>query len=271
MCIDAESRPPIAPIAGGAVDGADHVVESADGTRFLAYRSRAANPSGAGILVLPDIRGLHPFYVELADRFAELGMDALAVDWYGRTAGVARRGPDFDPEPHIPQLRYEALLADVRAAAAHLRAADDGRVGRLFAIGFCLGGRLGFLATTEGLDLAGVIGFYGRPVGPIVWGGPVPIDVLDRAETPFLGIFAGADEYIPVAGVEQFRDALAARWPGPDHRVLIYPDTRHSFFDILADEYADASADAWRETLAFLRRQGALDAAPPTSDSDRSS
>lgn len=270
MCIDTDSRPPIVPIAGGAVDGEDRVLASADGTRFLAYLSPAARPTGAGILILPDIRGLHPFYVELADRFAELGVDALAVDWYGRTARVARRGPDFDPEPHVPQLRYEALLADTRAAAADLRSAVGGRVSRLFAIGFCLGGRLGFLATTEGLDLAGVVGFYGRPVGPIVWGGPVPIDVLDRAETPFLGIFAGADEYIPVAGVEQFRDALAARWPGPDHRVLIYPDTRHSFFDILADEYAEASASAWAETLAFLRRLGALDSARPTSGSDRS-
>jgi len=271
MCVDDESRPPIRPIAGASVDGEDRVLESADGTRFGAYLSRAAQPTGAGILVLPDIRGLHPFYVELADRFAELGLDALAVDWYGRTAGVGRHGPDFDPEPHIPLLRYESLLADARAAAADLRTAGGGRADRLFAIGFCLGGRLGFLATTEGLDLAGVVGFYGRPVGPIVWGSPVPIDVLDRAATPFLGIFAGADEYIPVAGVEQFRDALAARWPDPDHRVLIYPGTRHSFFDILADQYAEASADAWRETLAFLERQGALGDRRPTSGSGRSS
>ena len=267
MCVDADSRPPIAPVAGGAVDGEDRVLVSADGTRFLAYLSRAARPTGAAILVLPDIRGLHPYYVELADRFAELGVDALAVDWYGRTAGVARRGPDFDSEPHIPELRYESLLADTRAAAAHLRGVESGRVDRLFAIGFCLGGRLGFLATTEGLGLAGVVGFYGRPTGPIIWGGPIPIDVLDRAAAPFLGIFAGRDEYIPVAGVEQFREALTARWPGPDHRVIIYPDTPHSFFDILADEYADSSAAAWQETLAFLRRHGA----GPTTDSDRSS
>ena len=58
MCFDLDSRPPIAPIAGGALDSARLVVTAEDGNRFLAFRARAASPTGAGIVVLPDVRGL---------------------------------------------------------------------------------------------------------------------------------------------------------------------------------------------------------------------
>ena len=78
MCFDLDSRPPIAPIAGGATDAADLLLTSADGTRFGAYAARAARPTGAGMVVLPDVRGLHPYYKELALRFAEVGVDAIA-------------------------------------------------------------------------------------------------------------------------------------------------------------------------------------------------
>ncbi len=54
-------------------------------------------------MVLPDVRGLHPFYEELALRFAEAGVDAIAIDYFGRTAGVGKRGADFEYMPHVGQ------------------------------------------------------------------------------------------------------------------------------------------------------------------------
>src|SRR4029079_16900490 len=96
MCFDTDSHPPIAPIAGAAVDGATVTLTAADGNRFLAYRARAAEHGPARMLVLPDIRGLFPFYEELALRFAEAGIDALAIGYFGRTAGTAERGADFE-------------------------------------------------------------------------------------------------------------------------------------------------------------------------------
>src|SRR5580765_7131850 len=59
MCFDLNARPPIPAIAGGATDARDLTLTSADGTRFMAYAARAVNPSGAGMVVLPDVRGLH--------------------------------------------------------------------------------------------------------------------------------------------------------------------------------------------------------------------
>ena len=70
MCFDNDSRQPITPIAGGALDAHEIALEAADGNRFAAFVARAAEPTGAGIVILPDIRGLHAYYRELAMRFA---------------------------------------------------------------------------------------------------------------------------------------------------------------------------------------------------------
>src|SRR5689334_3216412 len=103
MCFDLDSRPPIVPIAGGALDSSELVLEAKDGNRFRAFRARAAEMTGAGIVIIPDVRGLHPYYEELALRFAENGVDALAIDFFGRTAGAEPRGEGFDHMPHVPQ------------------------------------------------------------------------------------------------------------------------------------------------------------------------
>src|SRR3954447_2810727 len=123
MCYDHDSRPPIPEIAGGALDGADVDLTAADGNRFAAYVARAAEPTGAGIVILPDVRGLHAFFRELALRFAERGVDAIAIDYFGRTTTDNDRGEEFDYGPHVAQTRYAGLRADIEAAAAHLRSA----------------------------------------------------------------------------------------------------------------------------------------------------
>jgi carboxymethylenebutenolidase len=251
MCFDLDSRPPIAEIAGGALDSTELTLDADDGNRFRAFRARATTASGAGIVILPDVRGLHPFYEELALRFAENGVDALAIDYFGRTAGVAARGDDFVYMPHVEQVTAEGVAADVRAAVRHLRMDDEGRVSALFTIGFCFGGRLAYLTATYGLDLAGSIAFYGIPVGAGRGGTPAPADVTDRMTSPILGIVAGADGATSAEDIGRFEAALTAS--GVEHRFVTYDGAPHSFFDRKADEFADASRQAWEETLTFVR------------------
>ena len=89
MCFDLDARPPIAPIAGRAVDAGDLTLTSADGTRVLAFAARASQPTGAGILIRADVRGLHAYHKELATRFAVAGVDAIAIDDVGRADASA--------------------------------------------------------------------------------------------------------------------------------------------------------------------------------------
>jgi carboxymethylenebutenolidase len=249
MCFDHDSRPPIAPIAGAAIDSREVELTAADGNRLTAFEARAPERTNASVVILPDVRGLHDYYAELALRFAEAGIDAVAIDWFGRTAGLGRRREGFDYRPQVEQLTWDGMAADIAAGAAHARAFGPGA---LVSIGFCMGGRAAFLSPTLGLGLTGAIGFYGSPVGPGRGGSPEPVDVVERMEGKVLGLFGGADESIPPAAIAAFDEALTRA--GVEHSLKSYDGAPHSFFDRKADQFAAASDDAWRQVLGFIRQ-----------------
>jgi carboxymethylenebutenolidase len=257
MCFDTDSHPPIEPIAGGALDSERVTLTSADGTPFSAFKARAATPSGNGILILPDVRGLHAYYEELSLRFAEHGIDAVAIDYFGRTAGLAPRPADFDHAPHVGQTSWEAIEADIRAGAESLRSirGEGSGPSRIFSIGFCMGGRLASLAGTLGLGFSGLIAFYGWPTGPHRSGSPAPAEVAATIEAPVLAIYGGADQGITADVRSAYEAALDAA--GIKYKTIVYPGAPHSFFDRKAEEFAAASEAAWAETLAFIKTNGA--------------
>src|SRR5215218_10377316 len=100
-------------IAGGAA-GEQLTLTSADGTAFSAYLAHADGDTG--VVVLPDVRGLFPFYQQLAERFAAAGHPAIAIDYFGRTAGLGPRDESFEYLPHVQQTRPETVALDVEAA-----------------------------------------------------------------------------------------------------------------------------------------------------------
>src|SRR6266480_1546849 len=134
MCYDSDARPPLPPIAGGSGgDGTDLQLSAADGNRFAAYSARAGTGTGGpGMVILPDVRGLHRFYRELALRFAEAGIHAIALDYFGRTAGLGPRDEGFEYMPHVMQTEPDTIAADVAAAAAHVRSPDGGAATAVF-------------------------------------------------------------------------------------------------------------------------------------------
>src|SRR4029078_4331481 len=121
MCCELDSSPPITPIEGGAVDHRDFELESADGNRFAAFAALPEEPSDVGVVILPDVRGLYRFYEELALRFAERGIAAIAFDYFGRSTGIGARDDDFPFRDHVAQTTPEGIQADVGASAAWLR------------------------------------------------------------------------------------------------------------------------------------------------------
>src|SRR6266508_4178237 len=142
MCFEPDSLPPIPAIEGGAVEHRELTLETADGNRFAAFAALPDEASGRGVVILPDVRGLYRFYEDLALRFAERGIAAVAIDYFGRTAGLGKRGDDFEYMPHVDQTTSDGVQADVRAAVEHLRAHGARTV---FTVGFCFGGRNSWL------------------------------------------------------------------------------------------------------------------------------
>ncbi len=254
MCFDFDSRPPELPadlvlpaMAGGA---AAELLEltSADGTRLSAALAEAPDGAALGVVILPDVRGLYRFYVELAERFAQAGHHAIAIDYFGRTAGTGERDDDWDYMPHVTQTTVAQVQADALAALEALRERTGASAAAT--VGFCFGGSQSFAAATSvGLGLDRVVGFYGS-LRPRREGAPAPIELAPQMRCPVLGLFGGADEAIPGEQIKAFERALAEG--GVEHDIHVYPGAPHSFFDRKFAEHADACEDAWRRTLAFL-------------------
>lgn len=244
MCYSDDARVPLPPISGGAADQGDFELTSADGTRFAAYFARASKPSGAGMVVLPDVRGLHHFYKELAQRFAEAGVDAVAIDYFGRTAGTGERGEEFDYKPHVEQTKPEKIRDDVAAAVAYLKSKDGGAVSSIFTVGFCFGGSNSWNQSAGGHGLNGCIGFYGRPERSEPF--------ISEMKAPLLMLVAGAD-FTPQEAFHEFDKKLTrAKVP---HEMHVYEGAPHSFFDRSFAEWKDACDDAWRRMLAFIKKE----------------
>ena|SRR5258708_2847693 len=250
MCYDDQARPPAPPGTSVPAQGADIVLTASDGNRFAAYVAFPAKPSGAQIIIYPDVRGLHQFYKELALRFAEVGITALAFDYFGRTAGLTSRDESFDNMPHVKQIGLPTLWQDVQAGIAYLHE-KAGKGTGMFVIGFCMGGTLTlFSGTNSSFDFAGLIPFYAgltRDFG----GTGTALDNADKVVYPVLALFGGADQGIPESAVKQLDDRLDAA--KVQHTVVIYPGAPHSFFDKRATDYAEASSDAWQRALDFIR------------------
>ena len=252
MCHPPGAVPPDLPrglrsISGGA-GGADVVLTSEDGARFRAYLAEARG-GDRGVVIAPDVRGLHAFYEELAERFADAGVHAIAFDYFGRTAGLEPRGDDFPYRDHVPLTKPGEIQADIASAIGHLRGATDAR--RIYVVGFCMGGRVAFNASADQRDIAGVVGFYGRLSTRPGEEGTAPVDRVTRMRAPVLGLFGGADPSISADEVRAFDAALAAA--RVEHHVETYAGAPHSFFDRSFAEHRAACDDAWRRVLGFLR------------------
>jgi len=215
------------------------VLQAAEGSRFAAYAASPSVPAGVGAIVLPDVRGLHSYYCDLALRLAELGVDAIAIDYYGRTAGIGRRTDAFECMPHFERATPSGMLADSLAAAEHLRGTG---ATRLFAIGFCYGGSNAWRLAAELPGLDGAIGFYGHPHRVA--------DIVPRLRAPLLVIGGGADPGISPGDLEAFTASVRAA--GGEAELVVYPDAPHSFFDRSVPGHEAACEDAWRRMITFM-------------------
>jgi carboxymethylenebutenolidase len=246
MCFELDSAPPIPVSSGAAVSHEDLVLEAADGNRFAAFLATPEEPAKAGVVILPDVRGLYRFYEELALRFAERGYAALAIDYFGRTAGVAKREDDWDYMAEVEQTRQASIAADTRAAVERLRAEGCTSI---FTVGFCFGGSNSWLQAAEGHGLAGAVGFYGSPTRER-FGEASVIARVSEIACPILALQAGDDQGITAEDNAAFDRALSDA--GIEHEVVTYDGAPHSFFDRKQEEFQDASDDAWSRTLSFI-------------------
>jgi carboxymethylenebutenolidase len=244
MCHSNDSRPPAAPISGKVAKHGNLVLTAADGNMFSAFEATPTVPNGMNIIILPDVRGVHPYYQQLARAFAEVGFHAIAIDYYGRTAGVGERNDNFPWADHLDKVNPQQVALDVAAAREYLYRLV---MGPTFSVGFCFGGSQSWrLSSKPELDLAGVIGFYGQP--------KLVTDVVDEFSVPALMLIAGDDVATSQEEFDAFETQLQAA--GASYEMHRYAGAPHSFFDRSFHEHAAACADAWQQILSFIQTHG---------------
>lgn len=225
-------------------------VDTPDGP-MPVYEAKADDPKGA-IVVIQEVFGVNHHIEDVTRRLAEAGYHAAAPHLFHRTGSPALGYEDFGAVlPHMQVLDDAKVLADVDAAIGHLSAQGWGSP-QIGLVGFCFGGRVSFLVATE-RPLGAVVGFYGG--GIVTARFPQFPSLIDRApdlKAPWLGLFGGQDESIPLADVERIKTEVAQA--AVDHDVVVYDDAGHGFHcDARPGHYNDQAAKAgWQRALAWF-------------------
>lgn len=248
MCFGPEADPPPAPRSGLLGESVRIALQATDGAAPAATLARTTAEDAPGVVIFPDVRGLHPYYERLAEAFAGAGVHVVALDFYSRTAGTGYRDSAFEYAPHRAEVNDTHLAADAAAGAAALR---ETGVERCYALGFCFGGRAALLQASEE-GWSGAVGLYGWPTRAGKEGrSPVQDARTGRVQAPVLALYGEADEKITAADRAEYDGALAAA--GVPHETVAYAGAGHSFFDKHMAEQKDACADVWNRVLAFVQ------------------
>jgi carboxymethylenebutenolidase len=221
-----------------------------DGTEMSVYLARPAGGGRhPGLLVFQEAYGVNAHIRDVTERFAREGYVAAAPELYHRTApGFEGVYTDFEAvRGHMAAMTQEGLAADLRAAYDRLASDSSVEPGKIGAAGFCMGGRVAYIANAL-LPLRAASSFYGGGIAPAL---------LDRAPSlnaPMLLVWGGLDKHIPAEQRSAVAEALRAA--GKDFIEAVFSQADHGFFcDVRASYHAPSARIAWPLLLAFLREQ----------------
>ena len=227
-----------------AVESQRVIYANVDGRHVSGYLARPAGAAEGsaipGMIVIHEWWGLNDNVEAMARQLAGEGYLALAVDLYGGEVAA-----DRDAARALMTATMEnpaAAEENLSQAYAYLEAEGAPRVG---SIGWCFGG--GWSLKTALLlpgELDAAVIYYGQPV--------TDRDRLATLTAPVLGLFGADDQGIPVATVNELEAALTEL--GKSVEIHVYEGAGHAFANPSGTRYnAEAAADAWQKTLAFLR------------------
>lgn len=218
-----------------------------------AYSAAPAGNARGAVIVIQEAFGLTEHIGVVCDRFAAEGFRAIAPAMFhrgGHPAPVAA----YDDIPAVfdilQQLTAEGIAMDVAATVAALRSEGFGP-GSIGITGFCMGGSITFMACTgPGVDCG--VTYYGGGLKAARFGMPALVDLASELCVPWMGHYGDLDQGIPVAEVEELRDAIAAA--GVDGTIHRYDQADHGFNceDRPAVYNAEAAATAWARTIEFF-------------------
>jgi carboxymethylenebutenolidase len=222
-------------------------IPAGDGAQsFRGYLALPASGRGPGIVLCQEIFGINDYVREVADLYAEEGYVVLAPDLFWRMEPGVELG--YSPEDwqrafgFFQQFDIEAGIADVTASVQALRAhpACTGKVG---ALGFCLGGKLAYLAACR-TDADVSVGYYGVGID-------AALEEAKNIRKPLLLHVAELDKFCPPEARERIVQALQGH---PKVALHVYPGVDHAFARAGGDHFHKPSAlMAHERSIAALK------------------
>ena len=205
------------------------------------YLATPEKDSGPGVVVIQEWWGLVDHIRDVCDRFAAEGFVALAPDLYH---GKTTKSPD-EAGRLMMAMRIDEAERDLTAAAQYLLTLDSTTSDKVGVVGFCMGGALSLYTATKNPQIGASVVFYG--------GHPKVKPDLPNLHAPVLGLYGEKDRSVTPASAHELERQVKAL--GKQIEVKVYPGADHGFFNDMRPEVynAEAAADAWRRTIAFLR------------------
>ena len=218
-----------------------------DGATFRGYLAVPAAGKGPGLVLCQEIFGINDYIREVADYYAEEGYVVLAPDLFWRIKPGIELGYSEEDQKQAFELYgkfdTEKGMKDITTAARTLRTREE-VVGKVGALGFCLGGRLAFLAAARsGVDCA--VSYYGVTIDEY-------LSEARKIKVPMVLHFAAEDQFAPMEKVEKIQATFADR---DDVEIYIYPGVHHAFARPASMHYHKPSAlMAHHRSIALFRR-----------------
>jgi carboxymethylenebutenolidase len=218
-----------------------------DGTSMDAYVATPVEGGTLpGLLVFQEAFGVNAHIRNVTDRFARQGYVAIAPELFHRTAlGFDGSYNDFPSVmPHLQALTPDGLIADARAGFDWLQKSPRVLPNSTACVGYCMGGRASFLASTA-LPLKAAISYYGGGIAPAL------LPRVAQVQSPILFFWGGLDTHIPKEQVRSITDAMTEA--KKTYVNVEFSDANHAFFRDVHTSYKESAAkQSWDLSLRFL-------------------
>jgi carboxymethylenebutenolidase len=222
-------------------------LQVSDGTSMNAYvATPTAGGNFPGLLVIQEAFGVNAHIRDVTERYAKQGYVAIAPEMFHRT------GPGFEGsytnfaacQPHMQALTPDGLIADARAAFDWLQNNPRVLPNSTGSIGWCLGGRVSFLANSA-MPLKAAVSFYGGGIAPAL------LSRVASQHGPIMFLWGALDAHIPKEQIRAVIDAM--KEANKSYVNVEFSDADHGFFcDARASYKETAAKQAWEMSLKFL-------------------
>ena len=225
-------------------------INTADGKMDAYVAQPKDGGSYPGVVVIQEAFGVNDHMKKVTDRIAAEGYVAICPDIYHRES---ERVIPFSDMPKaiatLQRVQDPKAMEDVGAAIAHLKSQGNVKAGSIGVVGFCMGGRLTYLAAAHhASDVKCAVPYYG---GGITMGNPSPLSRTGEIKCPMYLFFGAKDQLIPMDQVGQINTELTTKQV--PFQMKIYPEAGHGFFCDERGSYNEkAATDAWEKTKSFL-------------------